>query len=45
MALTTINVSQETRNKLKDCGKKGQTYDEVINELLQLRTKSGRSAN
>jgi predicted CopG family antitoxin len=31
---TLIRVRVETRKKLKELGKKGETYDEVILELL-----------
>jgi hypothetical protein len=34
-ANTTIPLSQETRNKLRQAGHKGQTYDEIILELLK----------
>lgn len=32
---TTIRVSRTTLDKLATFGKKGQTYDQIINELLQ----------
>ncbi|MGC1134462.1 MAG: hypothetical protein WA941_16660 [Nitrososphaeraceae archaeon] len=34
---TTIVVENETRNLLKEVGKKQQTYDQLIRELLQLK--------
>ena len=34
MNATTIKVGQTTRNRLKDFGKKGETYDDLINRLL-----------
>ena len=34
MVQTTIQVSKETREKLKNIGSKGQTYDEIIEKLL-----------
>ena len=33
--LTTIQLSKETREKLKDIGKMGETYDDVINRLIK----------
>ena len=32
--LTSIKVRKETRDVLKSVGKKGETYDEIINRLL-----------
>lgn len=34
--VTTIQLSIETRNQLKELGKKGETYDEIIKKLLAL---------
>jgi len=34
---TRIPVSKETRERLKSLGSKGQTYDEVIQDLLAER--------
>ena len=31
---TTIELSKETRDKLKELGKKGETYDEIVRRLL-----------
>jgi predicted CopG family antitoxin len=36
---TTIQVSKETREKLADMGKKGETYDEIINKLIETAKK------
>lgn len=33
--LTTISVSRKTKDALEKLGKKGQTYDDVIQELLK----------
>lgn len=30
---TTIQVNNETKNRLDKIGNKGQTYDDIINEL------------
>jgi hypothetical protein len=32
---TRIPCSVETREKLKSCGEKGDTYDEILRELLE----------
>ncbi len=43
--LTTIKIRQGTRDALKSVGKKGETYDEIINRLLDrvLRRKRSQS--
>ena len=33
--MTTILVRDKTRERLKEMGKKGQSYDELINQLLE----------
>lgn len=33
--LTTIQLSKKTRNKLKELGRKGQSFDDIINEFLK----------
>lgn len=33
--LTTIQLSKETRDELKNLGKKGETYDEIVKKLLK----------
>lgn len=38
---TTIELSIETRDKLKELGKKGETYDEIIRRLLELAKQKG----
>ena len=35
MSRSTILVRGETRERLKEMGKKGQSYDELINQLLE----------
>lgn len=32
---TTIKISTELRDKLKELGKKGETYEEIIMKLLK----------
>jgi hypothetical protein len=34
---TSIIVKRETRDELKQMGLKGQTYDQVINDLIRLK--------
>jgi predicted CopG family antitoxin len=36
---TTIPVSRETRQQLKDMGRKGESYDSVILRLIALYRK------
>lgn len=33
--LTTIAIEKNTHNKLMEIGSKGETFDEIINELLE----------
>ncbi|MCL4446997.1 MAG: hypothetical protein M0Z77_11590 [Thermoplasmatales archaeon] len=40
MSQTTIQVSKETRERLKKLGRKGQTYDEVIENLIEINRKA-----
>ncbi|MCJ2520191.1 MAG: hypothetical protein LN412_04495 [Candidatus Thermoplasmatota archaeon] len=35
MALTTIPVSKEVRDRLKRLGAKGETYDELLRRLIE----------
>lgn len=37
METTTIRISKETRNRLKDFGKKGESYDDILFDLLDLK--------
>lgn len=39
MVKGTILVESRTRDLLKELGKKAQTYDEVINELIRIKRK------
>jgi hypothetical protein len=34
---TTILIKRKTRNELRDIGSKGQTYDQLITELIRLK--------
>ena len=38
MSKTTILVEKSTRDNLKALGKKGDSYDDLISELLRLRS-------
>jgi hypothetical protein len=37
--VTTIQVKETTRDKLKQLGRKGDTYDQIIERLLQIYEK------
>ena len=39
--ITTIQISKEIRDQLKELGKKGETYDEIIRKLLELVKQKG----
>jgi predicted CopG family antitoxin len=34
--LTTIQLQKETREELREFGKKGETYEEVIKRLMEI---------
>ena len=34
MSKTTIQITRKTRNELRELGKKGETYDEIIQKLI-----------
>ena len=36
---TTISIEETTRDRLADVGKKRETYDKIINDLLDLYAK------
>lgn len=36
--ITTIQITEETRDELMNRGKKGETYDDIIRELLKKHT-------
>jgi predicted CopG family antitoxin len=44
MSKATIIVEDSTRQKLRQIGRKEQTYDQVINELIQIKRKGERNA-
>lgn len=33
---TTISIRKVTRNRLRDCGKKGESWDAVVNKLIDV---------
>jgi len=35
--VTTIQVQESTRDLLKSIGEKGETYDQIIRELVEIR--------
>ena len=39
MEKTTVLVESSTRERLKKIGKKGQSYDDLINELIDSKNK------
>lgn len=42
---TTVQISIETRNRLMELGKKGDSYDDIIRRLLEaVGAKSGQEA-
>ena len=38
--LTTIQISKMTRDHLKQLGRKGETYDQVVNRLIEMARKT-----
>lgn len=40
MSKTTILVETTTRERLRQIGRKNQTYDQLINELIKTKRKS-----
>ena len=43
MARTSIGVETETRERLLSYGRKGETYDELVNRLLDMIDIKGKS--
>jgi hypothetical protein len=41
MEVTTIPVAKETREHLRSCGKKGETYDQILRRLMSLAEYEG----
>ena len=38
--LTTIQISKMTREQLRHLGRKGETYDQVLNRLIEMAQKT-----
>jgi hypothetical protein len=38
MSLTTIQIGKQTREKLKHFGTKDETYDDIVNKLIEIAT-------
>lgn len=38
-AVTTIQIDKKTREQLREFGKKGETYDQVIKKLMKVAKK------
>ncbi len=38
---TTIAINVNTKNRLKVFGTKGKTYDEILNDLMEVATMHG----
>lgn len=43
MAQTTIRINKSTRDRLVEIGKKSESYDVIINRLLDEHEKSKRA--
>jgi hypothetical protein len=41
MAKTTISIDEETRDRLAELGRKRETYDTIINMLIDSFTEKG----
>jgi len=41
MVRTSIELKQSTKDRLKDLGKKEDTYDDIVQHLLQAYEKTG----
>jgi hypothetical protein len=42
MVRTSIEIRQSTKDRLKDLGKKEDTYDDIVQRLLQAYEKNTR---
>jgi hypothetical protein len=40
-SITTIQLTKETREKLLEIGKKKETYDDLVNRLIDFYLKKG----
>jgi len=39
--VTTIQISKEVREQLRELGKMGETYDDVIRKLIKIAKQKG----
>jgi predicted CopG family antitoxin len=39
-SVTTIQITKDTREQLKELGRKGETYDQLINRLVKLAKRT-----
>jgi predicted CopG family antitoxin len=39
-SVTTIQITQDTRERLKELGRKGETYDQLIGRLVKLAKRT-----
>jgi len=39
--VTTIKITRKTRGRLADMGRKNETYDDVINRLIEFYRRNG----
>lgn len=39
--VTTIQISKEARDQLREFGKMGETYDDVIRKLMRIAKQKG----
>jgi len=44
MPFTTIRIELDTREKLRDLGRKGETYDEIIKRLIEAASSEKRAS-
>jgi hypothetical protein len=42
--VTSLRVTRETRNRLADLGSKDETFDEIIQRLIDFRENNGETA-
>lgn len=45
LAFTTIRIELETREKLQELGKKGETYNEIIKRLVEMAQAQRKSTD
>lgn len=43
--ITTLQVSKTTRDRVASIGKKGETYDDILNALVDMWNKYGGLIN